>query len=213
MNAPDERIFATNHEQPVPQDKSRHPGFAIMYHGSLVERNGADVAVDAFAKLRRDLPDAQLFIYGKRTPFLDQVMEQARGKGVLESVHYLGSKTLEDVVRAIEDCDVGIIPNPRSAFTEINTPTRIFEFLAMRKPVIAPRTQGICDYFAADSLIFFEAGNADDLAQKLAYVFANPVDAGEVVKRGRDVLEKHSWANERQRFIELVSHLLQEGAT
>jgi glycosyltransferase involved in cell wall biosynthesis len=213
MNAPDEKIFATNSEQPAPQDRRRHPGFAIMYHGSLVERNGADLAVDALAKVRRDLPDAELFIYGKRTLFLDKVMELARDKGVSESVHYLGPKTLEDVVRAIEDCDVGIIPNPRSAFSEINTPTRIFEFLAMGKPVIAPKTRGICDYFGAESLIFFEPGNTDDLAQKLAYVFAHPAEVGEIVKRGRDVLRRHSWARERQRFIELVSQLMHAGTT
>jgi len=213
MNAPDEKIFATSPEQPVPQDRRCHSGFAIMYHGSLLERNGADLAVDALAKVRRYLPDAQLFIYGKRTPFLEKVMELARDKGVSESVHYLGPKTLEDVVRAIEDCDVGIIPNPRSAFTEMNTPTRIFEFLAMGKPVIAPRTQGICDYFGAESLIFFEPGNTDDLAQKLAYVFTHPVEVGEAVKRGQGVLQQHSWASERQRYIELVSHLLQARAT
>lgn len=213
MNAPDENIFAAKPRQPVPPDKRRRPRFAIMYHGSLVERNGADLAVDAFAKVRRDLLDAELFIYGKETQFLEKVIQQAREKGVSESVHYLGPKTLEDIVRAIEDCDVGIIPNPRSAFTEINTPTRIFEFLAMGKPVIAPRTQGICDYFGADSLIFFEPGNTDDLARKVAYVFAHPVEVAEVVKRGREVLQKHSWAGERQRFIELVSRLLQVGAT
>jgi glycosyltransferase involved in cell wall biosynthesis len=213
MNAPDEKIFATKPGQPVPQDKPRHAGFAIMYHGSLLERNGADLAVDALAKVRRDLPGAQLFIYGKKTPFLEKAMGQAGEKGVSESVHYLGPKTLEDVVRAIEDCDVGIIPNPRSAFTEINMPTRIFEFLAMGKPVIAPRTRGICDYFGADSLIFFEPGNTDDLAQKLAYVFTHPLDVAEVVKRGRDVLQKHSWAGEKRRFVELVGHLLEPGVT
>ena len=81
-------------------------------------------------------------------------------------MHYLGPRSLEGLVREIEACDVGIIPNHRSAFAEINTPTRIFEYLALGKPVIAPRAAGISDYFDDGSLVFFELGNAEDLARK-----------------------------------------------
>jgi hypothetical protein len=34
-------------------------------------------------------------------------------------------------------CDLGVIPEHHNAFTEINTPTGIFEYLALGKPVIA----------------------------------------------------------------------------
>ena len=57
---------------------------------------------------------------------------------------------VNEIVAAIGDCDLGIIPNHRNIFTEINTPTRIFEYLALAKPVIAPKTQGIQDYFGDD---------------------------------------------------------------
>ena len=60
--------------------------------------------------------------------------------------------------------DIGVIPNRRSIFTEINTPTRIFEYLSQGKPVIAPRVPGIVDYFGPEDLVFFELGDADDLA-------------------------------------------------
>ena len=72
-----------------------------------------------------------------------------------------GRKYLEEIVKEIEKCDLGIIPNQRNAFTDINTPTRVFEYLAMGKPVIAPSTEGIRDYFDNDSLLFFEAGNSE----------------------------------------------------
>jgi len=34
-------------------------------------------------------------------------------------------------------CDLGVIPEHHNAFAEINTPTGIFEYLALGKPVIA----------------------------------------------------------------------------
>ena len=104
---------------------------------------------------------------GAALPFSNEVMEKARNRrGWRAAFAILGPKRLEELVREIEACDVGVIPNQRNPFTDINTPTRIFEYLALGKPVIAPRTPGIQDYFDPESLFFFEAGDAGDLARK-----------------------------------------------
>jgi glycosyltransferase involved in cell wall biosynthesis len=115
---------------------------------------------------------------------------------------------LEELVPAIEECDVGIIPNHRSRFTELNTPTRIFEYLALGKPVIAPRAAGVCDYFDDSSLVFFELGDAEDLALKIEYVFSHPAEVRETVRRGQDVYREHPWAVERLKLRGLVAELL-----
>src|SRR5205823_2618353 len=103
----------------------------------------------------------ELRIYGSATPFLESVIGFVLNHGLADVVHYLGAKSLDEIAKAIEDCDVGIIPNRRSVFTEINTPTRIFEYLALGKPVIAPFAPGITDYFEKQDLFFFEFGNAE----------------------------------------------------
>ena len=130
MNSPDEEIFPLRAPYPsIP--KSPNDPFVIMYHGSLVERNGLDLAVSALAQARESVPSAELRVYGRKTPFLERVMEDVRARGLSKSVHYLGAKRLEDLASAIDECDVGVIPNQQNAFTEINTPTRIFEYLAL----------------------------------------------------------------------------------
>jgi glycosyltransferase involved in cell wall biosynthesis len=182
-----------------------------MYHGSIVERNGLDLAIEALDRIRRSVPTAQLRIYGKRTAFLDTVMAQVESRGLMDRVRYLGPRTLGELVRDIESCDVGVIPNHRSDFADINTPTRIFEYLALGKPVIAPRTAGICDYFDNGSLVFFEAGNADDLARKTEFVFTHPGEVFEILRRGQEIFCEHSWPSEKQRLIGLVASLLCEG--
>ncbi len=214
MNSPDEEIFpfraARSYSSPNRASAER---FVMMYHGSLVERNGLDLAVDALARVRKAVPSAELRIYGRKTPFLERVMSEVHSKGLWDCVHYLGPKSLEDLVREIEDCDVGIIPNHRSAFSEINTPTRIFEYLALGKPVIAPRAAGICDYFDDHSLVFFELGSAEDLARSTEYVFFHPTEVIEIVRRGQEVYRDHSWRTERSRLTGLVTGLLCEGLT
>jgi glycosyltransferase involved in cell wall biosynthesis len=212
MNAPDESIFGFRALSQRPEkSRARNDKFVIMYHGSIVERNGLDLAVAALAQIGPSIPSAELRIYGRKTPFLDKVLGEAHNRGLQDCVRYLGPRRLEELVREIEDCDVGIIPNQRSAFTNINTPTRIFEYLALGKPVIAPRTPGIQDYFSPESLYFFESGDAEQLASQLHRVFSHPDDVTATVQRGQEVLLSHAWSSERHTLLNLIRSLLNDG--
>jgi glycosyltransferase involved in cell wall biosynthesis len=209
MNSPDPSIFPfrpAHSYRSGPHDRVRP--FTIMYHGSLVERNGLDLAVEAVSIARSVIPNVQLKVYGRRTPFLDTVMNRVREKRMSDCILYLGPRTHEQLVSDIEACDVGVIPNHRNPFTDINTPTRIFEYLALGKPVIAPRTDGILDYFEQESLLFFESGDAGSLAKQLLDVHFDPDKARETAERGQQVYLRHSWNQERQELVSIVNRLL-----
>ena len=212
MNAPDGEIFPFRkpRSMSIANEAGCRP-FVIMYHGSLVERNGLDLAVEAMTQVRAAVPTAELRIYGRKTPFLERVMNEACEKGLENCVRYLGPRRLDDLVGEIECCDVGVIPNQRNAFTDINTPTRMFEYLALGKPVIAPRTPGIQDYFNPKSLFFFDSGNANELAQQIKYVFFHPNEVLKTVEQGQEVFLAHTWAQERETLVTLVSGLLKKG--
>jgi glycosyltransferase involved in cell wall biosynthesis len=207
MNSPDEQAFgfrpAVTGQRPVGASP-----FVIMYHGSIIHRHGLDLAVDALRTLRRAIPGAVLRIYGRRTPFLDEVLQAVEGTDLKTAVHYLGPKGVEGIAAAIDECDVGIIPNRRSVFTELNTPTRIFEYLARGKPVIAPRAPGIEDYFGQRQLIFFELGNAEELARQIEFVATTPDEVTEIVRRGQEVYLAHTWTEERRKFLDLAGQLV-----
>lgn len=209
MNSPDEKIFPFRDARPETRSKEDRDGrFVIMYHGSIVERNGLDLAVEALSRVKETVPSAELRVYGPSTAFLERVMENARTKGLNDSIRYLGPRRLEELVGEIEGCDVGVIPNHRNSFTEINTPTRIFEYLSLGKPVIAPRTPGIQDYFNEESLLFFEPGDPESLARSMEYAFREPARLGEIARRGQEVYGEHNWVKEKQQLIGIVGNLL-----
>jgi glycosyltransferase involved in cell wall biosynthesis len=209
MNSPDGQIFPLRMTpECVLTDQSRNKSFVIMYHGSLVERNGLEVAIDALERVRRTAPAIELHVYGSKSQFLERMMQKVRNKNLQDAVQYFGPKRLEDLVAVIDRCDIGVIPNHRNTFTEINTPTRIFEYLALGKPVIAPSTPGILDYFGQDSLLFFEPGNPDDLARQIEYAYAHPGEALDIARKGQHVYLGHTWSQERQTLVTRVSGLL-----
>jgi glycosyltransferase involved in cell wall biosynthesis len=209
MNSPDGAIFpfrAVGHRNVPSQDGAR--SFVIMYHGSLVDRNGLEVAIDALARVRQTVPNAVLHIFGTSTQFLERMLKKVRDNHLEDRVQYFGPKRLEDLVTEIDKCDIGVIPNHRNAFTDINTPTRIFEYLALGKPVIAPRTPGIQDYFNEESLLFFEPGNADHLARQIEFASSHPEEMLEIARSGQRVYREHSWDQERETLLSRASGIL-----
>jgi len=207
MNVPDERVFKYHDCLDYPERDPARP-FVVMFHGSIVERNGLDIAVEALRLLRASVPNAELWVYGATTPFLQKVMDPASLNGLSSAVRYLGPKSQKEIVAAIHTCDVGVIPNRNNAFTEINTPTRIFEYLSLGKPVVSPRAKGITDYFGPQDMVYFELGDAASLARQLEFVFRNPAQARTITERGQQVYSHQCWSQARLKFIGRVAELL-----
>ena len=206
MNSPDEGIFSG----PTHAVRVRAPGdpFVIMYHGSLVERHGLDLAVTALETVRQFAPEAELRIYGSRTPYLEKVLQSEEVLRLGQAVKFFGPIDQVKIAQAIRESDVGVIPNRRSIFTELNTPTRIFEYLSQWRPIIAPRAPGITDYFGPEDLVYFELGDAADLAKAIEFVYRKPEEVQGIVERGHAVYLDRRWSSERNRFLNMVSGLL-----
>jgi glycosyltransferase involved in cell wall biosynthesis len=213
MNSPEENIFDPASIVEAPVSASNGEEFRIMHHGSIVRRHGIDLLVRAVARARAAVPGIHLDIYGRHEPFLDEVLALAGELNIADIVHYHGAKTPTEIGRAIQSADIGIIPNRRSSFTETNFPTRIFEYLAMNRPVVAPATRGITDYFKPTELVFFEQDNLDDLVSKIVWIRENPSEAADIVQRGVNVYRHHLWSEEKAAFLGDVAEILGSGTS
>lgn len=218
MNSPQARVFDPDRVGSIATGPMMGNGatgangakeFRLMHHGTIAHRHGVDLLVEALARVAPKVPGVRLDIYGPRTAFLDTVLAAGQRLGVAERIRYHGNKTQEEIVQAIRECDLGVIPNRRSVFTDLNFPMRLFEYLAMRRLVIAPATRGIRDYFRDDQIVFFEREDVNDLAAKILWVAENPHQAGEVLERAHKVYRENSWRGEQARFLDHVAALVQ----
>src|SRR6185437_11665050 len=130
--------------------------------------------------------------------------------GVRDRVRFLGIRSMEQLGAEIQACDIGVIPNQQNAFTDINTPTRIFEYLALGKPVVAPNTPGILDYFGPDEMFYFTSGDAEGMAEAIRHTAANWTEAAATAERGQQVYLQHNWQRERETLVQSVCDLLGE---
>ena len=207
MNSPQKHIFLHNSfvEDPGSIPDNKH--FTIMFHGTIVERHGLDTALEALVLLRNKIPNMRFEVYGDGD-FVERFLTLRDEYALQDTVTYHGSVTQETIAEKIKTIDVGLIPNKRSPFTEINMPTRIFEYLCLHKPTIAPRTRGILDYFNDDEIFFFEPDNSQHLSEKILEIYNNPDMVKEKIGRGRAVYLRHTWEGEQERLVKIVGDLI-----
>jgi glycosyltransferase involved in cell wall biosynthesis len=207
MNSPQESIFKKNFQNHNQYVVPKRNDFTIMYHGYISEYNGLDIAIDAIVRVREEIPELVFHVYGSGN-YLEKVQEQISNLNLTDIVKIHGAVPIECIARAIQSINVGIISNKLTPFTNLNFPTRIFEYLIMGKPVIAPRTKGILDYFNEDSLFFFEPGNVDDLAKQIINLKSNGSKCQKIVEEGMKVYQQYRWELQQKRLSNLVAGLL-----
>ena len=204
MNSPQESVFGSG--DGTGGERKQTDEFVVMYHGTVAERLGLDVALDAIDRVARKMRRIRFLVYGEGdyvTEFQKRVLEL----GLEDVVEYHGRVPLETIAKEIETIDLGVIPNRVSCFTNLNFPTRIFEYLCKRKPVIVPKTRGISDYFDDQSLFYCKGGDPESLAEKIWEVYKGGESVAEVVNRGYVVYEQHRWEKEKERYSELAGRL------
>jgi len=211
MNSPLESIFHGPGNGSRGRLTDGQQKFVIMYHGMITERNGVDLAIRAINAVRREIPDVTFELYGAGD-FVDQCLSLITELGLDDAVTFRGCVPLEAIAKAIDAVDVGLVSNRPSVHWEHAMPTRLFEYLSMGKPVIAPRTAGILDYFGADDLYFFESGNTQSIAEAIMDVYRNRTQRLKRIERGMAVYKRHCWQIQRHRLQELVRALTDTNA-
>ncbi len=206
MNLPQDSVFGEVRANR--NTASGRDGFAVMYHGTVVERNGLAVALEAIERVRHKIPNLIFEVYGDGD-YVKPFLESAKARGIERIINYHGFVTHEEIAQAIRSADVGLIPNIATVHWQYATPTRMFEYLYLGKPVIVPRTKAILDCFDETCLYFFESGDPDSLANVLCEVYANPRRVQAVRKRGRSLCySRYRWSNEKEHLVNIVQGLV-----
>lgn len=201
MNSPQETIFAPATEPRADKPVENHRK-VLMFHGTVVERHGLDLALHAIKQLKTDIPNLIFEVYGEGD-YVPCFLELTKDLGLQDTVRYYGHVSMETIAKAIQGIDLGVIPNRRSPFTDINMPTRIFEYLSVGKPVVAPRTPGIQDYFAEEAIFFFTPNDIQSLKNKILACIVDHDLRKETIRKGTEIYQRHSWQRQKYHMVKL----------
>ena len=133
--------------------------------------------------------------------------ERAAGLGIGDRVVFHGRIPIEDVPAAIAATDIGLAPTRRDPFTDFSLSTKIFEYGAMGKPVVASRLPLVERTFPPGSVTTYEPGDADGLAAAILALVDDPAAREGAVARTRVRIGELSWDREADRLWALIARL------
>jgi glycosyltransferase involved in cell wall biosynthesis len=116
--------------------------------------------------------------------------------------------SFETLIEEILSADVTVVPVKRNPHSVLVHPAEMYEYIALQKPVVISRLDSVAAYFSEDSLVFFEPDNADDLAEKLRFVFAHPEEMNTRIERAAEIYETYRWDREKKKYLGVFRSLL-----
>lgn len=203
-NTADESVWDAAAHPPRPRQSGR---FTLICHGSIEPRYGLDTAIRAVALLRDEIPELELRIYGEGSdrPKLEELAVQL---GVQDRVRFSGFVPMEELVAAVADSDAGVVAMKRDEFRDLTHCNKMYDVMAMRRPVVSSWTRSVAAYFSDDALIMFESDNPDDLARAIRDLYADPARGERAVARAAEELEPLRWPGQRALYQGYVGELI-----
>ena len=201
INHADQQIFQ-------PQARATRSGSQlILYPGGLHWHQGLDIAIRAFAILKRKLPGVRFHIYGDGSS-KRQLMALANELGLNGSLRFFDSLSLRSIARVMADADLGVVAKRTSSFGNEAYSTKIMEFMSVGVPVVVSDTR-VDRYYFDDSVVrFFESGNEEELAQAMYEVLTDSQLRVSMLRNANKYVARHSWGRHKSRYLQLVDTLI-----
>lgn len=204
MNSVDEERFASS-LPPQVTDRSAEP-FVIMYHGTLTPLYGLAIALEAFRKAHKEMPEAELWILGSG-PEQSALADLACEYGLSSKVKLVGQIPSANIPAWLNKCTVGVLPIRRDVFLDFAFPNKLPEFIIMGKVVLMSRLKAIRHYFSEEALAYFEPNDPDDLARQMVRLYKDRALLAGLAAKAKEEYQPICWEVMRRRYLRLIEDL------
>jgi UDP-galactopyranose mutase len=129
--------------QPEPADQAPLAGPRLGFFGVIDER----FDIELLAGLAAARPDWQFVMLGPVVKIDPAVLPRAG------NIHYLGSKTYDELPKYIAGWDVALLPFARNESTRFISPTKTPEYMAAGKPVVSTSIRDVVRPYGQKGLV------------------------------------------------------------
>lgn len=183
--------------------------FVVGYLGYFFAYEGVVDLIRAFARMLQRTPRARLLLVG--TGEGEAVLrDEVKRLGVAAAVIFAGQVPHGEIGRYYSLCSVVVYPRLSRRSTEVTTPLKPLEAMAMAKPVIASAVGGLRELVRdGDSGLLYPPGDVNRLGDLLVSV---ATDAALGIRLGtnarRFVAEERRWECAAEKYAEVYGGLL-----
>jgi glycosyltransferase involved in cell wall biosynthesis len=207
MNMPDPSIFG----QPL-ADSQEAPAeagtFNLVYHGTMAERLGVDLLIDAVARLRDRIPSVRLHLWGNGDD-LDAFRRFAQAKRADDLIVFRPQGySLSELPQHLRHMDVGLVGNRRTTAGDLMLPVKLLEYVSLGIPAIVPRLRTIEHYFTDDMVTYYDPDDVQSLTDSIVELYSNPARRRCQAGSARIFLLEYGWERQGADLVNLYRGLV-----
>ncbi len=188
--------------RPADPEMRKGAGTVLGYVGVIGQQEGMDLLVESAEHLIRRMgrEDVHFIIVGFG-PELPNVEADVARRGLQAHFTFTGPLYGEDLLRALNSCDIGVSPDPKNAMNDISTMNKVMEYMTLEKPVVQfDLKEGRAS--AGEASLYARENDPQDFAVKIAELMDAPERGSEMGRIGRArVMERLSWAHSAPRLL------------
>jgi glycosyltransferase involved in cell wall biosynthesis/peptidoglycan/xylan/chitin deacetylase (PgdA/CDA1 family) len=178
----------------------------ITFPGSFQWHQGLDIAIEALVRVRKQVPNVELHLYGSGRLEGDLRALAAR-LGLNGNVRFLGTIPLDRIPEVMANADLGVVPKRADGFGNEACSTKIMEFMSQGVPVIASRTKIDTYYFDDTVLRFFPSGDVQGLADAMLELIHHKALRDSLTAHANEYMARNTWEVHKKDYFDLVDSL------
>lgn len=159
--------------------------FVIGYLGSINERKGIDILVDAFIEINKDFDNTQLLIVGDVSSGHESYWDTQLQKIEERSIPFKHIPFCDEVSRAYSAMDIFVLPSRSEGLPRV-----VIEAMGHQLPVIATDVGGTKEIIEDDSLgIIINKEDRESLNQAIKKVLENKEYREKIAQQGQEFVK------------------------
>jgi glycosyltransferase involved in cell wall biosynthesis len=167
----------------------------VGYVGGFGEWHRLDSLLSVAFSLTKAMPDVHFLLVGNDLG--GRVENMAREQGLTDRFTFTGGVPHSEVPTYLNAMDIAVLPST----LEYMSPIKIYEYMAMRRPVIAPDGNSITKevIIPYKNGLLFEAGNEDALCHAIMTLATNPELRQKMGVEAREFVQSNfTWYHQAQ---------------
>lgn len=196
----DTRVFDPQRYDPIASKKKVHQDGAkiIMFLGTPRRHKGLEDVIQAMERIRRK--DLLFLIVGGNIngAYEKHLMEMGK-----ERVKISGMIPFDEIPLYLSAADIIVIPQRFTPDTIGQVPAKVFDAMAMAKPVISTKVSMLPEILDGCGLLV-EPGDIFQMSEAIEYFLSNPAEAHDMGMRARQrCIERYSWDRMEHDLVEI----------
>ncbi len=205
LNTPNDDIFKF---QPARKYDIINQNARLIYHGSVAERFGLHIAVDAMSIISKKIPGSKLFIYGGyNTSYGKFLIEKIKTLQMEDSIILNGIISRDKIPDLLYNSDIGLVPYLSNDYMNLALPTKAFEYIATGLPVVSSLLDDLSKTFSQDSISYVRENDPQQLAEKVIELCFNPDKRKYQAHKAYEEMKLISGKVMANRYVSLVESL------